>query len=50
MAPQPTKIGKTESAEIARRRKLRNWAVLVVLVALSALFYAITIVKLMTPH
>ena len=31
--------------EIARRRKLRNWAVLVVLVALCALFYAMTVVK-----
>jgi hypothetical protein len=30
----------------ARRRRMRNWAMLVVLVALSALFYAITIVKM----
>ncbi len=29
-----------------RRRRVRNWAMLVVLVALSALFYAITIVKM----
>jgi hypothetical protein len=29
-----------------RRRRARNWAMLVVLVALAALFYAITIVKL----
>jgi len=29
-----------------RRRRMRNWAMLVVLVALSALFYAITIVKM----
>jgi hypothetical protein len=29
-----------------RRRRARNWAILVVLVALSALFYAITIVKM----
>jgi hypothetical protein len=29
-----------------RRRRVRNWAILVVLVALSALFYAITIVKM----
>jgi len=29
-----------------RRRRARSWAVLVVLLALSALFYAITIVKM----
>jgi hypothetical protein len=29
-----------------RRRRVRNWAMLVVLLALSALFYAITIVKM----
>ncbi len=32
-----------------RRRRARSWAMLVVLLALSALFYAITIVK-MTKH
>jgi len=32
--------------EDARRRRARNWAMLIVLVALSALFYAITIVKM----
>lgn len=30
----------------ARRRRIRNWAILVVLLALCALFYAITIVKM----
>lgn len=29
-----------------RRRRARNWAILAVLLALSALFYAITIVKM----
>ena len=29
-----------------RRRRARNWAILVVLAALCALFYAITIVKM----
>jgi hypothetical protein len=29
-----------------RRRRARNWAMLVVLLALSALFYAITLVKM----
>jgi hypothetical protein len=32
--------------EDQRRRRVRNWAMLVVLLALSALFYAITIVKM----
>jgi len=46
----PEKIGREESAEIGRRRKLRNWGLLLALLALSGLFYAVTIVKLMTPH
>jgi hypothetical protein len=29
-----------------RRRRARNWAILIVLLALSVLFYAITIVKM----
>jgi hypothetical protein len=29
-----------------RRRRARNWAMLVVLIALAALFYAVTIVKM----
>ena len=32
--------------EDMRRRRARNWAMLVVLVVLCALFYAITIVKM----
>jgi hypothetical protein len=32
--------------EDIRRRRVRNWAMLIVLFALSALFYAITIVKM----
>lgn len=32
--------------EEQRRRRARNWAMLLVLLALSALFYAITIVKM----
>jgi len=35
--------------EDIRRRKSRNRAMLVVLLALCALFYAITIVKMMKP-
>ena len=50
MAELPDKIGRDESAEIGRRRKLRNWGLLLALVAFSGLFYAVTIVKLMNPH
>jgi len=32
--------------ESRRRRRARNWALLIVLLALSVLFYAITIVKM----
>ena len=34
------------AADLARRRRARNWALLAVLLGLSALFYAITLVKL----
>jgi hypothetical protein len=33
-------------AEVTRRRRGRSWAILFVLLALCALFYAITIVKM----
>jgi hypothetical protein len=33
-------------ADAARRRRGRSWAILIVLFALCALFYAITIVKM----
>jgi hypothetical protein len=35
-----------QSADAARRRRGRNWAILIALVGLCALFYAITIVKM----
>jgi len=44
--PRPT---PREAEEMRRRRRVRNIALLVVLTALSLLFYAITIVK-MTNH
>jgi hypothetical protein len=37
---------RTPSAEAARRRRGRSWAMLIVLFALCVLFYAITIVKM----
>jgi hypothetical protein len=37
---------EAEAAEFRRRQKGRNIAILLVLIALSALFFAITIVKM----
>lgn len=39
-------LSRAESQLVARRRRGRNWAVLIVLLALIALFFAITIAKL----
>ena len=44
--PRPT---PREADEMRRRRRGRNIAMIVVLVALCALFYAITLVKLRGP-
>jgi hypothetical protein len=37
---------RAPAAEAARRRRGRNWAILIVLLGLCGLFYAITIVKM----
>jgi len=42
----PPRMTEAEAAEFRRRQKGRNIAILLVLIALSALFFAITIVKL----
>ena len=42
----PPRMTEAEAAEFRRRQKGRNIAILVVLIALSALFFAITIVKM----
>ncbi|MGE0415261.1 MAG: hypothetical protein AB7O80_00530 [Acetobacteraceae bacterium] len=47
MSEFPPQPGPTEADELRRRRRGRNWAIMIVLVALCALFYAITIVKMM---
>ena len=44
--PRPTEI---EAAELRRRRRGRNLAIIAVLFGLAGLFYAITIVKMMKP-
>jgi hypothetical protein len=41
-------MSDAEAAEFRRRQRGRNIAMLVVLIGLSALFFAITIVKLAT--
>ncbi len=41
-----TQPDRESSAQISRRRRGRSWAMLIVLLALAALFYAITIVKM----
>lgn len=46
-SPPPDAAARREAdRQLARRRRGRNWALLVVLLGLSALFYAITIAKL----
>jgi hypothetical protein len=45
VAQRPVRVIQP-SADAARRRRGRSWAILVALVALCALFYAITIVKM----
>lgn len=44
--PAPARLSRRESEDIARRRRGRNWAMLIVLVGLALLFYAISIVKM----
>ena len=46
MAPDNQTPAKNASADAARRRRGRSWAILIVLFALCGLFYAITIVKM----
>ena len=50
MATTPTPLStEPTDAELCHRRRQRNIAMLVVLVAVSALFFAITLVKLGKP-
>lgn len=44
MAPLPDIAA--EDAALAKRRKARNWAMLIVLAGMAALFYAIAMVKM----
>lgn len=47
MDTDPPAMSQRQAAEFVRKRRGRNIALLVVLVAVAALFYAISIVKLM---
>ena len=42
----PPRMSDSEAAEFRRRQRGRNIAILVVLIGLSVLFFAITIVKM----
>jgi hypothetical protein len=44
--PKDPASPKDGPGDFDRRRRARNWAMLLVLLGLSALFYAITLVKL----
>ena len=46
MSKFPTHLSREDSDELAKRRRGRNIAVLVALLALTALFYAITVVRM----
>lgn len=39
-------LSREESAALARRRRGRNWALLIVLVAVVGLFFAMSLVKM----
>ena len=43
------KLSREDSEALARRRRGRNIAMLIALLAISALFYLITLVKLHSP-
>ncbi len=45
----PPSLSREESDALARRRRLRNRALLIALLALAALFYAITVAKMARP-
>jgi len=49
MAPDLPKLTEAESTELAKRRRGRNVAMLVVLLALASVFYVLAMVKLSKP-
>jgi len=49
MSDQPTRVPPELADEFRRRRRGRNIAMLLVLLALCGLFYAIAVVKMVKP-
>jgi hypothetical protein len=50
MDADPPRLPRAEFDELVRRRRGRNWAMLIALLALSLLFYAMTWVKMGGHH
>lgn len=48
--PDLAPLSRADSDALARRRRGRNWALLLALLAIVGLFYAISIVKLAAQH
>jgi fatty acid desaturase len=44
--PNADHLSRLQSEQLERRRRGRSWAIFIVLAALAALFYAITMVKM----
>ena len=49
MGDFPPPLSAREAVELRRRQRVRNWAMLVALCLLAALFYAIAVVKMQVP-
>ena len=48
--PSPSLASKTSEATLRRRQRIRNWALLGALIALSTFFYAIAMVRMAAEH
>ncbi len=48
MNAEPGHLTRAESEIVRRRQRARNWAMLVALLAMAALFYAIAMVRFKT--
>ena len=48
MNADPGHLTRAESEVLRRRQRVRNWAMLLILIALAVLFYAIAMVRFKT--
>ena len=48
MNAEPSHLTRAESDAVRRRQRARNWAMLAILIAMAALFYAIAMVRIRT--